>query len=108
MATLDMNTLYCNGTSSAYGVYTCSLTYDSITRSGGTVTINNLKLNMTRQSSKYSTNRIAYCCAIGDTSNYINWNTQIKKSGVASDASYTISIGSPSYNTTSTSIYIGI
>lgn len=108
MATLNMNNLHCNGTSSAYGVYTCSLTYDSITRSGGTVTINNLKLNMTRQSSKYSTNRIAYCCAIGDTSNYINWNTQIKKSGGASAASYSLSLGSPSYNTTGTSIYIGI
>ena len=108
MATLNMNDLHCNGTSSAYGVYTCSLTYDSITRSGGTVTINNLKLNMTRQSSKYSTNRIAYCCAIGDTSNYINWNTQIKKSGTASAESYTKDLGSPSYNTTGTSIYIGI
>ena len=108
MATLNMNDLHCNGTSSAYGVYTCNLTYDSITRSGGTVTINNLKLNMTRQSSKYSTNRIAYCCAIGDTSNYINWNTQIKKSGVASAESYSLSLGSPSYSTTGTSIYIGI
>ena len=84
--------LHCNGSSSAYGVYDCWVYYNACTRSGGTVTLNSAVLYMKRQSSKYSTNRIAYQWYAGSISRS---NTQIKKSGTASAAEYSIDLGSP-------------
>ena len=97
--------LHCNGSSSAYGVYDCWVYYNACTRSGGTVTLNSAVLYMKRQSSKYSTNRIAYQWYAGSISRS---NTQIKKSGTASAAEYSIDLGSPTWDTVNSSVSVTI
>lgn len=97
--------LHCNGSSSAYGVYDCWVYYNACTRSGRTVTLNSAVLYMKRQSSKYSTNRIAYQWYAGSISRS---NTQIKKSGTASAAEYSIDLGSPTWDTVDSSVSVTI
>lgn len=108
MASINLGTLYCNSTSSQYGIYDCTIYYDSVTRNGLNVTVNNLRVEMLRRSSKYSTNRIAGCAAIGYAENFVSYNQTLNKSGSASPAKIIYEIGSPTYQTTGTSVYIGV
>lgn len=108
MASINLGTLYCNSTSSQYGIYDCTIYYDSVTRNGLNVTVNNLKVIMLRRSSKYSTNRIAGCAAIGYEENFVSYNQTLNKSGSTSPAKITYEIGSPTYQTTGTSVYIAV
>ena len=54
-----MATLYCN-TKGSKPSYECSVSWSSVTRSGGTVYVNGVTLNMTRNGSTWTTNRLAY------------------------------------------------
>lgn len=109
MATaFSINTIRCYGTSSNSGRYDATVTYDSVTRSGATVTINNIKMKMTRYSTSYTTNRIAYRASIGSAGNYFKNNTQINPSGTGSASEYNLTLGSPTYDTNGTSVYLGV
>ena len=108
MASINLGALYCNGTSSTYGVYDCVIYYDDVTRSGLNVTVHNLRVVMTARSSRRTTNRIAGTSAIGNSDNYITFNTTLNKSGTLSPDTITYNCGSPSYQTTGTSVYIAI
>lgn len=92
------------------GAYNCYLKYDSISRSGNKVTIKNLKLDMTRISDYYTTNRIAIKAGYNGSENNIKNNATINAAGSNSAASYSISLGSPSVNTNDNGfkIYINI
>ena len=103
MAQISMGTLYGYASGSNYGRYSCVLYYDSVTRNGLTVTVNNARVVMTRYNSGYTTNRIAGRAGIGGSQTNIASNTTLSKSGKASPASITFSLGSPSVNTTGTS-----
>ena len=96
MASLYIGELHVYSPSSAYGVYKMYLKYDSVTRNGLTVTMNNARVEATRASSKYSTNRIAICAGIGGSTNNVKNNGTISSSGNASPASINYSLGSPS------------
>lgn len=103
MASLYIGELHVYSPSSAYGVYKMYLKYDSVTRNGLTVTMNNARVEATRASSKYSTNRIAICAGIGGSTNNVKNNGTISSSGNASPASINYSLGNPSVSTTGTS-----
>lgn len=110
MASINIGTFRGYSNSSDYGRYTCYLQYDSITRSGNKVTINNLRVYMERYSSGYTTNRLAICAGYNGSTNNLKNNATINSSGTAGAASYTISLGSPSVNTNSNgfTVYVNI
>lgn len=111
MATaFNMPTMHCygSGTSSNSGRYSGNVTYSSVSRSGGNLVINDVKLNLTRYSSSYTTNRLAYRASIGSAGNYFKNNVQFNASGSASGSSYALDLGSPSYSTNGTSVYLGV
>lgn len=110
MASISIGTLYGYASGSNYGRYSCSLQYDSVTRSGTTVTMNNAKVVMTRYSSGYTTNRLAIRAGYNGSETNLKNNATINSSGTASAASYNISLGSPSLITvgTSFSFYVAL
>ena len=108
MASINLGTLYCNSTSSQYGIYDCTIYYDSITRNGLKVTVNNLRVVMTSRTSKRTTNRIAGTAAIGYAENYVTFNKTLHSSGSLSPMEITFDTGSPEYETTGTSVYIAV
>src|SRR5574344_126976 len=81
-----------------------------VTRSGNTLTLNNARVVMTRYSGEYTTNRIAGCFFIGNSSNYPSslWNVTLNDNRHPSPATITYSIGSPSYSTSDSSLLIGV
>ena len=108
MASLDIGTLRAYSTSSDAGRYSCVFYYDSVTRNGKVLTLNNASVVMTRYSSAYTTNRIAGCFFIGNSNNYVSWNQTLNSSGHASPATITYSLGSPSYESSDSSLAIGV
>lgn len=103
MAQISMGTLYAYANGSNYGRYSCVLHYDSVTRNGLNVTVNNARVVMTRYSSGYTTNRIAGRAGIGGSQTNIASNTTLNANGSHSPATITFSLGSPSVSTTGTS-----
>lgn len=110
MAEINIGTFRGFGNSSEYGRYTCYLRYDSITRSGNNVKINNLKLYMNRYSGKYTTNRIALKAGYNGSQTNIKNNATINAWNTNSPASITVNLGSPEVATNDTgfNIYINI
>lgn len=113
MAYFDVGQFYTNTKGASPG-YWCIVEYDSITRSGTTVTMNNAKLVLTRNVGSYGTeNRVACCVGVGGSTNNVKNNATIRAyvAGSYSGSSMSISLGSPSiYNHTSTSfeIYVAV
>lgn len=110
MASINIGTFRGYSNSSNYGRYTCYLQYDSITRSGNNVTINNLRVYMERYSSGYTTNRLAICVGYNGSTNNLKNNATISSYGSQSASSYTISLGSPTVATNGTgfAVYVNI
>lgn len=110
MASINIGTFRGYSNSSNYGRYTCYLQYDSITRSGNNVTINNLRVYMERYSSGYTTNRLAICAGYNGSTNNLKNNATISSSGSNSASSYTINLGSPTVATNGTgfAVYVNI
>ena len=113
MAYFDVGQFYTNTKGASPG-YWCTVEYDSITRSGTTVTMNNAKLVLTRNVGSYGTeNRVACCVGVGGSTNNVKNNATIRAyvAGSYSGSSMSISLGSPSIsNHTSTSfeIYVAV
>ena len=92
-----MATFYCNGVGQS-PAYSVSLEYGTVTRSGNTVTIPNIKLKMTSISVSgnnwQTANRLAYRCGIGGSQINIADNETIHNNdGSYANTSYTINIG---------------
>lgn len=95
-----------------YGDYDCYLQYDSVTRSGTTVTMNNARLYLYHDDYgyRYTTNRLAYCAGIAGSGTNVANNVTFNERYTHSAGSYTLWLGSPSTTTTSTSFsfYVAI
>lgn len=112
MATLlTLNNIYAYGSSSSnYDIaYNATLSYDSITRSGDVITVNNIVLTLTGHSAtRYTTNRIACCTAIGWSENFHQHNFTVKADQTKDPGPFTVNLGSASYTTDSTQVYFGL
>lgn len=108
MATLASGVDFCTYKSAdeglyRYGYYKAQLTYDSVTRSGKKVTLNNAKIYLARQGSGYTYYRLAARVGIGGSTTNVYSNATMVTAGTQSPTSVSFSIGSPSIETTGTS-----
>lgn len=112
MASIEIGTFYGYANGNDYGKYTCYFQYDSITRSGSSVTVNNARLYMYHNDTgyQYTTNRIAYRAGIGGSQTNIANNITINSYNTHSAGSYNLPLGSPSTTATTTSFnfYIAV
>lgn len=99
MASIHLGVFRGYNNSSDSGSYEVYLEYDSVTRNGNNVTINNLRVQMNRRTNKYTTNRIAICAGYNGSTNNLLYNHTINSSGSRSAPSYTVWLGSPSVTT---------
>lgn len=103
MASVGIGTFYGYANGSDYGRYSCTLYWDSTTRSGTTVYMNNARVGMSRYNSGYTTNRIAGSAGINGGWNNVSYNATLNAKGSQSPASMTYWLGTPSLSTTGTS-----
>ena len=108
----SVKTFYTNTEGSSPG-YKVQVQYDSVTRSGTTVTMNNAKLVLTRNVGTYGTlNRIACKVGVGGSETNVKNNATIHESqGDYSSGTESISLGSPSiknHTGTTFSIYVSL
>lgn len=108
MASINFGVFRGFSNSSDYGSYNCYLQYDSITRSGNNVTINNLRVYMKRRTTGYTTNRIALCAGYNGTWNNIKNNYTVNSWNNNSASEYTIPLGSPTVATNGNGIWIWV
>lgn len=110
MASHSIGTLYAYASGNNYGRYSCTLSYDTPTRSGSVVTLPNAKVTMTRYSAGYTTNRIAGRAGIGGSTTNVKNNVTLNSSGTESPATITFSLGSPTISTlgNSFSFYVAL
>lgn len=71
---LDLGTFYGYADGSNYGRYSCRLKWDNVVRDGLKVTMINARLCMTRYSTGYTTNRIAFCAGVGGDKSNVAYN----------------------------------
>ena len=110
MASHSIGTLYGYASGNNYGRYSCTLSYDTPTRSGGVVTLPNAKVTMTRYSTGYTTNRIAGRAGIGGSTTNVRNNHTLSASGDQSPATIIFDLGSPTISTlgNSFSFYVAL
>lgn len=97
MARISLGTF--NGYNSSYGAYKSYLDYDSMSRNGNALILNNARLYLERIGTGYTTNRLACCVGYnGGTNNILN-NHTINEYKTNSKASYNVQLGTFSINT---------
>lgn len=110
MASHSIGTLYAYASGNDHGRYSCTLSYDTPTRSGGVVTLPNAKVVLTRYSTGWTSNRIAGRAGIGGSTTNVKNNVTLNSYGTESPASITFNLGSPTVSTlgNSFSFYVAL